>query len=90
MDKVESVSIFIDSEIKSDVEAIYAKYGMSITDAINVFLHTSRNVGGLPFDLRPKSPNTETLEAMAEGDRIIKSGKTRFKNAEEMLRELKA
>jgi DNA-damage-inducible protein J len=82
--------IRIDPQIKSDVEAIYSRYGMSITEAINVFLYTSRSVGGLPFDLRPSIPNAETLEAIKEGDEIIKSGKTRFNNAEDMLKELKS
>lgn len=53
MAKSASMYIRIDPEVKSDVETIYARYGMSITDAINVFLYQSRNVGGLPFDLRP-------------------------------------
>ena len=89
MAKSASMYIRIDPQVKSDVENIYAQYGMSITDAINVFLYTSRNVGGLPFDLRPSIPNAETLEAMREGNEIIKSGKTRFNNAKDMLRELK-
>ena len=53
MAKSSSMYIRIDPQIKSDVEAIYSRYGMSITDAINVFLYQSRNIGGLPFDLRP-------------------------------------
>lgn len=90
MAKTASVYIRIDPQIKSDVEAIYSHYGMSIADAINVFLYTSRNVGGLPFDLRPINPNIETMEAMSEGDEIIKSGKARFNSAEDMLKELKS
>jgi DNA-damage-inducible protein J len=82
--------IRIDPEVKTDVEAIYSRYGMSITDAINVFLYTSRIVGGLPFDLRHRVPNAETLEAIEEGNKIIKSGKTRFNNADEMFKELKS
>jgi len=89
MAKTASMHIRIDPAVKTEVEAIYAQYGMSITDAINVFLYTSRNIGGLPFDLRPSAPNAETLEAMREGNEIIKSGKTRFDSAEDMLRELK-
>jgi DNA-damage-inducible protein J len=81
--------IRIDPQVKSDVETIYSRYGMSITDAINVFLYTSRNVGGLPFDLRPSTPNAETLESIREGNEIIKTGKARFSSAQDMLRELK-
>jgi len=88
--KSASMYIRIDPQVKSDVERIYSRYGMSITDAINVFLYTSRIVGGLPFDLRPSTPNINTLEAIREGDKIIKSGKTRFANADEMLQDLKS
>ena len=66
MAKTASMYIRIDPEVKSDVENIYAQYGMSVTNAINVFLYTSRNRGGLPFDLRPSSPNAVTLAAIAE------------------------
>lgn len=90
MTKTASMYIRIDPQVKSDVEAIYSRYGMSVTDAINVFLYTSRNVGGLPFDLRPSTPNVETINAIKEGDAIIKSGKGRFDNADDLLRELKA
>jgi len=53
-------------EVKSDVERIYAQYGMSITDAINVFLYTSRSRGGLPFDLQPPVPSAVTIVAIEE------------------------
>ena len=90
MAKTASMYIRIDPQVKSEVESIYSQYGMSLTDAINIFLHASRNVGGLPFDLRPVMPNSETLEAIKEGNEIIKSGVTRFDNADDMLRELKS
>lgn len=90
MAKSASMYIRIDPQVKADVEAIYSRYGMSITDAINIFLYQSRNIGGLPFDLRPTTPNAETLAAMKEGDEIIKSGKGRFESADDLLKELKA
>ncbi len=74
MSKSASMYIRIDPKVKADVEAIYSRYGMSITDAINVFLYQSRNVGGLPFDLRPLQPNAETLAAMQEIE-DMRSGK---------------
>jgi DNA-damage-inducible protein J len=89
MAKSTSMYIRIDPQVKSDVEAIYSRFGMSITDAINVFLYTSRIVGGLPFDLRYSISSNETLEAIKEGDEIIKSGRTRFSSADEMFRQLK-
>ena len=90
MAKDASLYIRIDPQVKADVEAIYTRYGLSLTDAINIFLYQSRNIGGLPFDLRPSAPNTDTLAAMKEGDEIIKSGNGRFKNADDLLKELKS
>jgi len=90
MAKTSSMYIRIDPQVKSDVEAVYARYGMSITDAINIFLYTSRNVGGLPFDLRPSIPNAETLEAIEEVRRMKADpslGKS-YTDVDEMMKEL--
>lgn len=45
----------INPEIKKIVEDIYARQGLSLTDAINVFLQQSINVGGLPFLVSPEN-----------------------------------
>lgn len=63
MAKTATMTIRLDPQIKSGAENIYASYGMTLSDAINVFLHKTLAVRGLPFDLRPTS---ETLEAMRE------------------------
>ncbi len=41
--------IRINSEIKKKLEDIYAKTGLSLTDAFNTFIQQSLNVEGLPF-----------------------------------------
>jgi len=90
MAKTASMYLRIDPQIKMDVEAIYAEYGLSITDAINIFLYTSRMMGGLPFDLRPTVPNAETLEALDEVRRMKRDsslGKT-YTDIDQMMKEL--
>jgi len=61
-----SLNIRLDAEAKQLAEKVYSRYGLSRAEAVTVFIHQSCNVGGLPFNLRPARPNTETLEAMAE------------------------
>ncbi|MDR0446026.1 MAG: type II toxin-antitoxin system RelB/DinJ family antitoxin [Oscillospiraceae bacterium] len=78
MPKTASIYIRIDPQIKAEIQAIYAKYGISVTEAINIFLHQSRNVGGLPFDLRETRYNAETEAAIQEA-REIMSGKRKAK-----------
>ncbi|MDL2226988.1 type II toxin-antitoxin system RelB/DinJ family antitoxin [Deltaproteobacteria bacterium OttesenSCG-928-M10] len=89
MVKSSSMSIRIDPQVKADVEAIYSRYGLSITEAINIFLHQSVNVGGLPFDLRPQ-PNALTLAAMKEGEALAAAGQARFHKPADLLKDLKS
>lgn len=43
----------INPDIKERLEDIYAKNGLTLTDAINVFLQQSLNAEGLPFLVSP-------------------------------------
>jgi len=70
MPKTASLNVRLDSEIKRNAEAVYSRYGLSLAEAVTVFLHQSCNIGGLPFELRPSRPNAESLAAMAEAERI--------------------
>ena len=80
----------IDTDIKSQSEAIYNALGMNLTTAINVFLRESIRVGGFPFDVRLGRPNVETLVAMAEAERIANDPAIKkYSDVEEALAELK-
>ncbi len=70
MAKTASLNIRLDPNLKRAAESVYSRYGLSLAEAVTVFIHQSCNVGGLPFDLRPLRFNTETLAAMAEAERI--------------------
>lgn len=70
MPKTSNLNILIDEDMKNTAEQLYSKYGLSLAQAVTIFIHQSCNVGGLPFDLRPKAPNPETIEAMQEANLI--------------------
>ena len=78
MAKTANINLRIDPDIKAQAEAVYSNFGISVTDAINVFLHASIMEGGFPF--QPKQPryNQETLAAIQEA-REIMSGKIQAK-----------
>ena len=78
MPKTANLHIRTDPEIKESVERLYSAFGITITDAINMFLHQSLLVGGLPFSLRHPRYNAETEAAMQEA-RDIMSGKSKAK-----------
>ena len=58
--KDSTFQVRMNSEIKRAVEDIYAKTGMTLTDAFNTFIQQSLNVEGLPF------VTTNSKEALKE------------------------
>lgn len=53
----------INSEIKSELEHIFAKTGLTLTDAVNVFFQQALNTGGFPFAVTGE--NAELMKAKA-------------------------
>lgn len=78
MPKTANINIRIEPDIKAKADAVFSSLGISVTDAINVFLHASIMEGGFPF--QPKQPryNRETLLAMQKA-RDIMAGKVEAK-----------
>jgi DNA-damage-inducible protein J len=77
----------VSPELKKQADALFTALGLSTADAIWVFLQQSVNMGGLPFQLIVKRPNTETLEAMAE---LEQGGGTVFRTTDELFADWKS
>jgi DNA-damage-inducible protein J len=73
----------VQKEIKDQAEAVFAGMGMSVSDAIRVFLHQSINTGGLPFQPVNKTPNAETIAAFRE---VEEGNLKRFDTVEELFK----
>lgn len=71
MAKTASLNIRIDPGTKAGVERLYGSFGITVTDAVNMFLRQSLMVGGLPFDLKQPRYSAETEAAMREAADII-------------------
>lgn len=71
MAKTANINIRIDPEIKSNAEQLFSSFGITITDAINIFLHKSIMEGGLPFEMKQPHYNTETELAIKEAKAIM-------------------
>ena len=52
MSKTTTLTIRIDPVVKKKVEKLYSVFGLNLSDAINMFIHQSLRVGGLPFELK--------------------------------------
>ncbi|MDR1100859.1 MAG: type II toxin-antitoxin system RelB/DinJ family antitoxin [Clostridiales bacterium] len=50
--KTTNYNVRINPEIKAKAEETFAAFGLNLSEAINIFLHKSLMVHGLPFDVR--------------------------------------
>ena len=92
MAKTANLNIRIDPETKLGAERLFAHFGITVTDAVNIFLRQSLMVGGLPFEMKQPRFNRETETALREA-RDIASGKIAAKSyasAKELFTELDA
>ena len=59
--KTATFQMRINPEVKARAEDVFSAYGMTLTDAVNIFIQQSLNSNGLPFLLSPE--NAEDLNA---------------------------
>jgi DNA-damage-inducible protein J len=80
------VHVRVDEQIKRQATEVLAAMGLSIADAVRVFLMRVAAEQQMPFAL--KAPNEETRAAMKEADEIAESRHARFSNAAELFDDL--
>lgn len=74
----------VDKEVKVSVEHILERLGLSVSEAINLFMSQIILNKGIPFDI--KIPNKTTLKTFKDTDNDRKL--VRCKNSKEMFKKL--
>lgn len=80
------VHVRVDEQIKIQATQTLASMGLSVSDAIRVFLMRVVADQQMPFAI--KAPNASTIAAMTEADDIANSRAARFNTATELLNDL--
>ncbi len=81
--------IRIDEEVKKQATELFAKLGLDISSAVNIFLRQSILQGGLPFEVKVPQYRPEVIEAMKEARNISKDTTVKgYTDLEEMFKEL--
>ncbi len=80
------VHVRVDEQVKIQATETLAAMGLSVSDAVRVFLMRVIADKQLPFALKVPSPETRT--AMAEADEIAITRHTRFLNASDLFDDL--
>ncbi len=65
----------INPEVRSEIEEIYAKNGLTLTQAINIFIQQSINAGGLPFNVNEDNAEFIKAESMKRLMQELEAGK---------------
>lgn len=81
--KTTDVRSRIEPEIKDRASTVLAQCGLTLSDAIRLFLRQVVAQQGLPFEIR--TPNAQTIAAMSEARSIRRA---RFGTAKERIDEL--
>ena len=92
MAKSANLNIRTDPEIKENAEILFKSFGITVSDAVNIFLRQSLMVGGLPFEMKLFRYNAVTEAALEEAT-LIASGKVPAKgysSAHALFEELDA
>jgi len=74
-------NVYLDLDMKEQAKQIFKKYGVSLSDAINMFLTQSVMERGLPFEM--KLPNKETMKAIEEARAGVNAETITMKQLEE-------
>lgn len=64
-----SVHLYIEEGLKSDAENIYYDLGLTLSDAVVIFLRQSIAKGGFPFEVTLTDEEREVLRRRANGSK---------------------
>jgi DNA-damage-inducible protein J len=76
----------VDDDTKEQATAALDAMGLSVSDAVRIFL--KRVVADQAFPLELRVPNAVTRAAMAEADEIAAKGEARFGSADDLMADL--
>ena len=83
----------INPEVKKEAENVFSTYGLTLSDAVNIFLQQSIHEGGLPFLLSPENQEYQKSKAVRRLLAEVQKGwdsaeKTGWMSLEDVAREL--
>ncbi|MCL1788825.1 MAG: type II toxin-antitoxin system RelB/DinJ family antitoxin [Oscillospiraceae bacterium] len=86
-----STTIRVNSEIKEQVTPILNTLGLSVGEAVNLFLHQVKLHNGIPFDLIVREPSPEFWADVEEAHKAVENGTAVFyKTTDEFMKALEA
>ena len=85
--KTSTFQMRINPEIKNQAEQLFQNCGLTLTDAINVFIQQSMNVGGMPFIVTQNSREALKDQAIARLMSEIQKGRDSVRSESDWVSE---
>ncbi|MDO4241336.1 MAG: type II toxin-antitoxin system RelB/DinJ family antitoxin [Microbacteriaceae bacterium] len=84
-----NLNIRVDKSLKEDAEYLFNELGFNMTTAVNMFLRSAVRENRIPFELKTRTPNAETIAAIEEGRRIARDPNVKgYRSIEELRADL--
>ncbi len=83
-------TVRVNENIKKEVTPILNNLGLSLSEAINMYLHQIKLHAGLPFEVKMPHSSTDLLEAIEEAEEIEKHPEKykKFHSVKELMEDL--
>ena len=85
--KTSTFQMRINPEIKNQAEQLFQNCGMTLTDAINVFIQQAMNAGGMPFIVTQNSREALKDQAIARLMSEIQKGRDSVRSESDWVSE---
>lgn len=90
--EVDYINVKVDPIDKEEANIILKQLGINMTSFVNMALKQLIYNGGIPFEVKTPKPSKELMEALEEGEQIlkdIKSGKRKgYNNINDLFKSL--
>jgi len=90
--KTASINVNLLPEVKAEAERVFGYHGLTLPEAVNVFINHACHAGGFPFSLNG-APYTdpESLEALAEAIQLRDDPNAKtFRTMEALIADLES
>ena len=86
-----STTVRINSDIKEQVTPILNALGISLGEAVNMFLHQVKLHNGIPFDLIVRVPSSEFWADVEETRRAVENGTAElYSNTDDFMKAVRS
>ncbi|HAT4482010.1 MULTISPECIES: type II toxin-antitoxin system RelB/DinJ family antitoxin [Legionella] len=82
--KTATVRARVEPELKLEVESVLNELGLSVSEAIELYLHQIKLIHGIPFDIRlPNKVTQQTFKKTDEGSEL-----NYYDNSDDLFKKL--